>query len=164
MFFLFELLFIAILLYILYTLSKNERFALKNMLPKARAEGTWSGSERRKFRRFPQELEITYTVLKRVPPKNERGKTIDLSEGGIKVLLDEKLHPGTSVDMKITMPGREEAANIVGEVMWTEDAPDAKDQSGRRFFHSGIKFSFMKESAGKPVVDYVRSLSSKQEG
>lgn len=160
---LFELFFIALLLFVFYMLFKNERRALKQLLPKARAEGSWSGSERRKFRRFPQELTVTYMVLKKAVSRNERGKTIDVSEGGVKILLDKKLAPGTSLDMKIDVPGTGETAEVVGEVMWTEDADDANDPSGRRFFYSGIRFSFIKEPAGKFLINYVRALSSKQE-
>ncbi len=163
MFLLFELFFIALLLFIFYILFKNERLALKHILPKARAEVSWSGSERRKFRRLPHELTVTYMVLKKAVARNERGKTIDVSEGGVRVLLDKKLEAGTSLDMKIDVPGTGETAEVVGEVMWTEDAHDANDPSGRRLFYSGIRFSFIKEPAGKSLINYVRSLSSKQE-
>lgn len=157
---LFGLLFIALLVFIFYMIFKDERFALKHLLPKARIEGSWSGNERRKFRRFSHELTVTYMVLKKALSKNGRGKTVDISEGGVKVLLDKKLDPRTSLNMKIDVPETGETAEVIGEVMWTEDAPDAKDPSGRRFFYSGIRFSFIKEPAGKSLINYVRSLGN----
>lgn len=157
-----ELFFIALLLATLFMVSRNDGFAVRNKLRQAMLEGYWSGKNRRQYPRFAKSLEVAYSVLKRAVMV-AKGETVNISEGGVKLLLDEKLPLGTTLNLKISLPHNGQVSEITGDVVWTEEAPDVKDPSDKRFFYSGIRFSSIKESSGKSFVDYIRSISPNQE-
>ncbi len=160
MFLIVELLFIVLLAMVLLMLYKTERFLVKKRLPSAMVEEYWNGRERRQHVRFQKALEVTYIVEKR-PHLNNNGKTVDISEGGIKILLGEKLSEGVILDLKVSLPGSQEPAELEGMVVWSEDVKE-KDASGKRCFHSGVKFSAIKEPSGKRLINYIYSLASSQ--
>ena len=152
------LLFILLLAAVLVTLFKIDGFSVKNSFRQARLEQYAGGKERRQHSRVTQCLQVVYSVMKKALPNTANGKTMDISEGGLKLLLDEKLPLGSFLNLKISLPGSAQPAEVSGSVVWTEDAPDIKDPSGKRFFYSGIKFTSIKDPSGKKFLDYVRSL------
>lgn len=156
LFFLIELTFIIVLISVLVVLYGNDRSSAKNKLPQAIMEEYWNGRERRKFVRFKQALEVSYLVKKKSSIKN--GKSVDLSEGGMKLLLDEKLAKGTIINLRIGIPETRQTAEAEGEVVWCEEAA-GNDPAGKRLFHSGIKFSILKEPHAKTLIDYIRSIA-----
>ena len=157
-----ELLFILLLAIVLFMLFKSEGLALKNKGPKAKIEECWRGDDRRQYPRFTESLGVAYSIVKNHTVKNATGKTINISEGGAKLLLDEKLPPKTFINLKISLSGSGGTAEAIGDVVWTEDAVDIKDPSGKRFFYSGIKFSSIKDPSGNKLINYVRSLTKGQ--
>lgn len=156
-----ELLFILLLAGILFVVYRHERALSKHAAPQAGIEEYWSGQERRRHFRFENRLDVNYSVEKKAHIK-QSGKTVDISEGGMKLLLDEKLAPGTLLSLKIVLPGMNKHAEVEGEVIWSEDVQEL-DPSGKRLFHSGIKFLAMKEPAGTSFADYIRALASAME-
>lgn len=158
MFLIIELLFIVLLAMVLLMLYKAEHFSTNNLRPQARVEEYWDGRDRREHIRFKRDLDVTYIVEKRTHLK-ANGKSVDISEGGLKLLLSEKLAKGTLMDLIIELPGSKEMIEVEGEVAWSEEAK-VKDDSGKRYFHSGVKFSAIKEPSGRGLVDYINSLAS----
>ena len=154
-----EFLFVILLSAVLFMIFKNEGLALKNKLHKARVEECWHGECRRKHPRISKSLGVVYSVVKNHAVKNMSGNTVNISEGGVKLLLDEKLPPETTLSLKITISDPGEAAEVTGEIIWTEDAADVNDPSGKRFFYSGIKFSSTKNPSGIKLTEYIRSLT-----
>lgn len=157
MFLIIELLFILLLAMILFSLHINEGASAKRSLPRAIMEEYWDGRERRKHVRFKKCLEITYIVKKGANSK-KGGETMDISEGGIKLLLDEKLNKGMVLDLIIELPDSKRTAEVEGEVVWSEDVKE-KDASGKRLFYSGVMFSAIKDPSGRSIIDYIRSLA-----
>lgn len=157
MFTLVGLFFILLLSMILYLLYKNEFAVAKNGRHHAKIEEYWTGKERRKYTRFKKTLDVIYTVAKK-PRLSNNGHTIDISEGGMKLLLDEKLTKGIIMDLKISIPGSPQDAEVEGEVVWCEEASH-DEASGKRHFCHGIKFLAIKEPSGKHLSDYIRSIS-----
>src|SRR3989338_2613326 len=102
MLFILELSFIVLLFMILGLLYRNEKVSSKRASPHAKIEEYWNGMERRRYARFKKILEVTYKIEKK--PHLKAGKTVDISEGGVKLLLDEKLAKGTIVDLQIALP------------------------------------------------------------
>ena len=152
-----EFFFIMLLIAILVMLVKTERINLKKLIPQARIEEYWDGKERRHQLRFNKALEVNYKIEKR--PHLRRGKTVNISEGGLKLVLDDKLAKGTILNLSIAIPNSKGSAEVEGEVVWCEDA-NINDDSGKRFFYSGIKFFAIKEVSGLRLIDYIRSLPS----
>ena len=154
-----EMLFIVLLVMVLFLLYKADWFRSGNVLPRARVEEYWTGKERREHVRFKKVLEVSYSTRK-TPRADNNSKTIDISAGGMKLLLAEKLQKGAILDLKVALPDGGKTAKVEGEVVWSEEALFYKDGSGRRFFYSGIRFRSIKEPAGTSFFEYVRSLAS----
>lgn len=152
-----ELLFIMILAVMLFMIYRSERASRKKALPRAKIEEYWDGKERRRHVRFKKALELTYMIEKRPHLKN--GRTVDISEGGLKLLLAEKLAVGTIMDLHITLPDSAKSVEIEieGEVVWSSEAKEDA-VSDKRLFYSGIKFFAMPEPSGANFINYISSL------
>lgn len=158
MFFIIALCFLALLSITLFTLWAHEKIANKKIIPHAKIEEYWANNERREYKRFERYLEVEYSVKKKLCLKN--GKTLNISKGGAMLLLDEKLPVSTILDIKMHIPEKNRRIEIEGEVVWTKET-DEKDLSGKRFFHSGIKFIAIKEPYGTHFSDYISSLETR---
>jgi len=152
-----EFLFIVILVMVLFTFYRTEGSSAKKLLPHALVEECWSGKERRHHVRFKEDTSVDYIIRKR-PHLHANGRTVDISGGGMKLLIDEKLPEGAIIDLKISVPGSSENTEIEGFVVWSEDIAQF-GASGKRMFHAGIKFSVIKEPGGRHLVDYIRSIA-----
>ena len=165
MFLILELLFIVLLSMVLFMLYKNERASSARFVPHAKLEEYWNGSERRRCVRFQKDLEVNYLVEKKPHLKN--GRSIDISEGGLKLLLDEKPAVGTILDLKITLPGSKEMAEIEGEVALTEEAkrpPASGTLSDKRKFHVGVRFLTAKGTSARELAKYIGSVCADMTG
>lgn len=162
MFLVVELLFIILLVLVLIMLYKNERISSRRASPQARAEEYWNGKERRKHTRLQKILDVSYTVRKK-PFLKSSARTTDISEGGMKIVLDEKLPTGTILELKVPLPDSKGTQDIEAEVVWSEESPD-KSSSGKRIFSSGVKFLAVRESSGSALLSYIRSLISSATG
>ena len=158
MFLIVGMVFLALLSITLMMLWGHEKIAIKRVIHHAKVEEFWDGEERRSHKRFNKDLEVEYSVKKRPHLKNCR--TVNLSKGGMKLLLDEKLPIGAILGLKVYIPEKRRTIEVEAEVVWTNDA-DKTDLSGRRFFFSGLKFIAIKEPAGIHLSEYLTHLESK---
>ncbi len=158
MFLIVGIVFLILLSITLMMLWGHEKIAIKRVIPRAMVEEYWNGEERRSHQRFQRSLDVDYSVEKRPHLKN--GTTIDLSKGGMKLLLDDKLPKGSILDLKLHIPESRRTIEVEAEIIWTSDA-DRKDPSGKRFFFSGLKFIAVKEPAGIHLSEYLANLESK---
>jgi c-di-GMP-binding flagellar brake protein YcgR len=156
MFLVFEILLLILLLSILGMLYKSGLFSIKNRLFRALVKEYWDGNERRKYIRFKKTVEITYIIVKN-PDLNNNGKTADISEGGMKLVVDKKLSKDDILEIRIALPGGNDTAIIEASVIWSEDAHDFKSDD-KRLFYAGIQFSSVKEPSGKSIADCMRPL------
>jgi len=146
--------FLILLSITLFMLWAHEKITNKKITPHATVEECWTNEERREHKRFADGVVVEYSVEKK--PHLKGGRVINMSKGGMKLLLDEKLPTGTILDLKIYMPEKKTAAEVEAEIVWTKDA-QIKDLSEKRFFHSGIKFIAIKDSADVHIADYINS-------
>lgn len=156
----FWILFILLLAGVFYVLYKDEKLLQRNHKARAKVEEYWQGQERRRYARFKKTLEVTYSVETKPHLKNS-GTTANISEGGMKLMLCEKLPKGAILDLNIPIPssGQDQTAEIEGSVVWSEEAPSA-DPMCKRAFCAGIKFLTIKEPHGSRLIDYIRSLAA----
>ena len=159
MFLILGMVFLILLSITLAMLWSHERIATKRVVPHAKVEECWDGEDRRSHKRFNKDLEVEYNVQKR--PRLKNCRTVDLSKGGMKLLLDEKLPKGTLLGLKMPVPEKRHTIEVEAEVVWTNDA-DEKDPSGKRFFFSGIKFISIKEPTGIHLSEYLSGLEVKE--
>jgi len=158
MFLIIGTIFLVLLSITLAMLWNHEKIATKRVIPHARIEECWDGEERRIHERFNNNLEVEYAVKKRSSLKN--GTTVDISKGGMKLLLDEKLPEGCVLGLKVYVSEKKRTIELEAEVVWTNDA-EKKDPSGKRFFFSGLKFISVKEPAGIHLSEFLTRLESK---
>jgi c-di-GMP-binding flagellar brake protein YcgR len=161
MFLIIEILFVLLLIAILVVLYRNERLVKRSRLPYADIEEFWDGKERRRHIRFKSALQVTYSLRDKRHIKNNC-RTIDISDGGLKLMMNEKLSVGSLLHLKISIPRSKSSAEIEGEIVWSEDVAE-KDTLGRRLFCSGLKFSAIKEPFGKHLIEYIHTLSEKSD-
>lgn len=152
--------FLMLLAVTLIMLWGHERLSIKKFVPYARIEECWTGEERRQHSRFKNDIEVEYNVEKKPHLKNN-GRGVNISSGGMKLMVDEKLAVGTIIDLKINAPDTKKIIKVEGEVVWTKEA-EGLDPSGKRFFHSGIKFVGIREPSGMHLSNYVKSLCPKE--
>lgn len=157
-----ELLFIILLITVLFMIYRGERASSKNALPQGQALEYWDGRERRKYFRFDKSLDVSVDVRKR-SHYTDSGKTGNISEGGVKILTDQKLANGTIIGLNIPIPGSGMSAEVEGEVMWTEEVA-RKDPSAKRLFYSGIMFRASPDPSYNILINYVRSLQPGKAG
>jgi c-di-GMP-binding flagellar brake protein YcgR len=158
MFLIVGIVFLILLSITLMMLWGHEKIATKKVIPRAKIEECWEGSDRRSHERFNKNLEVEYNLEKKPHLKN--GRSVDLSKVGMKLLLDEKLSKGTIMDLKVRVPEKRRTIEMEAEVIWTSDA-EKKDPSGKRFFYSGLKFISIREPAGIHLSEYLASLEYK---
>ena len=76
--------------------------------------------ERRGFVRLPARLDVTYAVLPSGLVQRTRSK--DLSGGGLRLLMEQPLPAGSTLQLAVALPDREPPVNLTGEVVWSEES------------------------------------------
>jgi len=158
MFFIVGICFLALLSITFFMLWAHERMTNKKITPHAKVEECWLDEERREHKRFEQDLEVEYGIEKKL--HLNKGRSVNISKGGMKLLIDEKLSEGAIMDLKMCIPEKKKVIEIEAKVVWTKDAQNT-DATGKRYFNSGIKFIALKEPAGILFSDYINSLDAK---
>lgn len=158
MFLVLEIIFIVLLSMILFMLHQNEKTFRHNSRSRAEMEEYWNGSERREHVRFASAVPVSYAISK---SKNleANGKTVDISAGGAKLLLAEKLPEGAMLDLQLNVPNAEGKIMTQGEVVWSEEARKVGD-TPMRLFHVGVRFSKIKEPHAGILLDYLKGLAA----
>ena len=116
-----EIVFICILAMMLVIVRKEESSSWKARMPAGRIEQYWDGSERRRFVRFDTGLSMHYNVIR----SGDSYEVVsgDVSEGGMRLLIDKKLERGLTIDMEIRTSKGGAAIRARGLVVWCNEAP-----------------------------------------
>lgn len=121
--------------------------------PASRPSAEAGGAERRRHHRF--ELEDTTLTLYRdglltligVGKENKAKVAVNISEGGIQVIIRERLSPGAKVKMKLQIEKFKDAIEAVGIVRWCYQNSKRKDD-----FHAGIQFEDLPPLEGRKIA------------
>ncbi len=95
------------------------------------SRGAGMGEERRKFTRVPIFVEVGGKHSDWLPVK---ARSVDISEGGIRLLLPEKFPKDRVMDLEINLPFPSVITR--GKVVW---AKEVETKEGK-FFQTGIEF------------------------
>jgi c-di-GMP-binding flagellar brake protein YcgR len=148
-----EIIAILALFATLILLVKNEKVSSKTNAQVAKIEECWDGTERRRHVRFKKTLDVTYSVRKR--SISENGRTVDVSEGGAKLILEEKFSKGTIIHMQIPLPELKKTVAVEAEVVWSKEADAIPVTDDKRYFQCGVKFLAIKEPPGVSFIKYI---------
>lgn len=117
-------------------------------------------TEKRKFPRGNFFCKITAIFGERLLVFNSY--TENISEGGVKVFLEEKLNISTVVDMELSLANDEETIKCKGELIWVQEIPP--DQTEKEsLFDTGIKFIEINEQDKKRICQLVKNLIAKEQ-
>lgn len=158
-----EMVFIILLAVILYFILTHERAEIRKAVPKARADGYLNGADRRKYVRFKKSLDVTYKV-KRKADLRMQCKTVDISEGGLRLIVDAKFSNGEVLHLLIETSGAAKTIEVEGRVVWSEEICDRSDPSGKRFFYAGLQFCGIRENHAHMLTDYIKKLCQTSPG
>lgn len=94
-----------------------------------------SAQERRKYCRVWLPLEVSYAVVGK-PSEKKRLVTKDVSGGGMRLALEEKLNAGTLLKIELELLKEKKKIQLDARVIWLEPAPDYMECS----YEAGIEF------------------------
>lgn len=100
--------------------------------------------ERRKYVRLNGSLAIRYKILKNDDVSSEiesfdsQALSTNISEGGIRITMKEKLSPSDKILLQVTLPDKSMSVKLIGEVVWQQEEKD--DITGDNKFDTGIKY------------------------
>lgn len=133
-------LFLALL--ILGIILREEHLISRGKVPLGRLRRLWVKRERRRCPRYRVDFPIRYQR----PPAEwvHQATTWDLSSTGVGLILLERLEPGTTLSMEVTLPKRPTPVSLLGRVVWIREVPArSKNLSNSRLFFAGIQFYSM---------------------
>jgi c-di-GMP-binding flagellar brake protein YcgR len=94
------------------------------------SDNSQGDTEKRKHTREKIVTDVSYKVL---TPSDDKAVTQDISQGGLCLLLNNKLPPGTTLEVRLNLPGDEpKRIETFVEVVWQK-----KIDNG---FLTGVKF------------------------
>ncbi len=81
----------------------------------------WRKHERRRHPRIRVFLKLDYQITDDIPRLN--CATRDISEGGMRFGLFQKIEPGTLLKLKVYLQDTSEPVDIFGKVTWIKETP-----------------------------------------
>jgi len=110
------------------------------------------GRERRRHPRIRVFLKIDYQITDGIPRLNCASR--DISEGGIRFGLFQRIEPGTPLKLKIYLEDTAEPVEVVGKVTW------AQETQGKDFpFEVGIAFDPRSSSPIGKIKNFIQNIS-----
>jgi len=109
--------------------------------------------ERRRFVRLDTQLKVKYTVLPQTAAKPTVTK--DVGGGGVCFFADEMLQPGTTLQVEMTLPGRDTPAPFTAEVIWCEQYEVIGKTKRERAIEVGVRFAEVAPVDQQAIMSHV---------
>ncbi|MFH1771424.1 MAG: PilZ domain-containing protein [Candidatus Omnitrophota bacterium] len=106
--------------------------------------------EKRRFVRFDSSVNVHYQILEEGQQIREASSR-DISAGGIRIIIKEKIPMGTQLEMEIILPNEKRTIQLVGEVVWQQES----DTGDVEVFDTGIKFVKISSSNILKITSYI---------
>lgn len=111
--------------------------------------------EKRSFPRIKDEIKVSYKIMG--SSGEDEVQTMDISGGGLRLPMHEKVKPETMVELNISLPSQETPFYGLAKVIWQKPAA-VKGKDGKNYFETGMKFVRVGISNRKQIVRYINSL------
>ncbi len=82
--------------------------------------------------------------------------TENISEGGVKVFLEERLHTSTIVDLELFLAENAPPVKCRGELIWVKEIPSK--EAKELLFDTGIKFIELSPQDQKKISELVKKI------
>lgn len=114
--------------------------------------------EKRKYERVSDGAKVVYKVM---GVKGEYPTpALDMGGGGLRLPLQEKIKPGTLLELTISLPGDKEPFFGLARVVWQSPAA-SRNKDGKDYYETGIEFIKIGLENRKRIVRYVNAQSKK---
>lgn len=114
--------------------------------------------EKRKYERVKDGAKVVYKVM------GVKGEyltpALDMGGGGLRLPLQEKIKPGTFLELNISLPDDKEPFFGLVKVAWQGPAV-SKSKEGKGYYETGIEFIKVGLENRKRIVRYVNAQTKK---
>jgi len=148
---------VIFLLVILLIVYQDERRKKRLERKSAKLSRFWeAGKERRKSVRIDTELNVAYEVVADKSALRRSSVTRNISVGGVNLALDEKLFPGTTLELELSLPQRPRPVLVQGKIVWLKEiSPKFGRKKEQRFFAAGIQFTRINAQDEAALKDFI---------
>ena len=87
------------------------------------------------------------------PPVFKQTKALDLSASGMRLVMEEKYHPGTQLLLKFKLPVRNTFIETVTRALVRRQEPILLD--GKRLYHLGVEFIDLPQNQKDKIFSYI---------
>ena len=109
--------------------------------------------ELRRFVRVAGPAGVTYTVL---PSGTSRQAALkNLSAGGLCLTMDKPLAAGTQLQIAVSLPGRGEPVNAIGETLWSQETQMISSSGRRTSVDVGVRFAEIAPQDQEALAEFV---------
>ncbi|TAN61835.1 PilZ domain-containing protein [bacterium] len=114
--------------------------------------------EKRKYARVPDGARVVYKVM---GVKGEHlTPALDMGSGGLRLPLQEKVKPGTLLELNISLPDDKEPFFGLVKAVWQSPAA-TQDKDGLSYYETGIEFIKVGLENRRRIVKYVTDYAKK---
>jgi len=149
---------ICVMIGVLACLYLEELQDMRYKGPRAKVEEVWLGPEKRKHKRVTVDMDVGYSLP---PNAGRKGATKtfteDISMGGAKVFLEEKLDRGMALMLQLKVPNLNKPIVTNAEVAWVDNNPRTLP-SGKRSYATGVMFTRLKPTDKKELSKFIDGL------
>ncbi len=112
------------------------------------------GAERRRFFRLASRLTTIFKILK--SGKVRRALTKDMGGGGLCLITEEMLEPGTKLAVEIKLPDRAETVTFLAEVVWSRLVCASHKSYENVTVETGVRFIDPNPKDQALIIQYAR--------
>ena len=137
---------IVFLLFILAVIYQDEYRKKRLARKTAKADRFWdSGKERRQQVRIDTEVDVSYEIVSGTSTHKRTSISRNISLSGINLALNEKLLPGTDLNLQLDLPQGVKPIFVQGKIVWVKEISErlTRQKKEERFFATGIQFTQM---------------------
>ena len=112
--------------------------------------------ERRKSLRIDTAIDVLYEIISGKKVQRLTSMSRNISLGGLNLVLNEKLFPGTALQLQLNIPDNPKAILTQGEVVWVREiAEKFINQKRQRAFATGIKFTKLSQNDEAVINNFI---------
>jgi len=157
------IIFLLLLLAVIYQDEyRKRRLARKS----AKVNTLWNGGiDRRKTPRISIEIDVLYEVLSGNATGKQTSMSRNISLGGIGLILNEKLFPGTVLSLQLNIAQSHRPIFTQGEIVWVKEISKKNTaEKGQRLFNTGIKFTKIEPEDKVALSSFINRRAKNTQG
>jgi c-di-GMP-binding flagellar brake protein YcgR len=111
-------------------------------------------ANKRKFPRLSINVEVKYKILDISSPTTPRTRTRNISEGGLSIMILEKVRVGTLLSLNIALPDADQPIIATGRVLWIEEFTIYSTEA-YTFYECGVEYVNILSQDQENICHYV---------